>query len=203
MDGIEYNKTFRFTLEQDGIVLYERIFNGEVVSPYTRNSVDIRPCLHDLIREIQRGLSLKEYNHTYTVNEKVVYDFYEKYITTLDNYKEFGYDEMLYRPESRVKKIEDKEIRGVYCKLNLFINENLIVEREFYVDNFNPKCRWSADLIHLMDGIVNKIRDKIIKKDKKNIWDDYDIINRTGMTIAQVRTLTTNERTYWLRRINN
>lgn len=203
MDTNEHNKTFRFVLEQEDVLLYEKIFDGGLISPHTRNSVDIRACLHGLIRQIQRGLSLNNYEHTFIVNDNVVYNFIDEQNKMLKKYEPFGYDEMIYNPEPVVKKIEDKEIRGVYCKLSLYINENLIVEREFYVDNFNPNCRWSEDLIIIMNDVVEKIRNKIIKKDKQNIWDDYNIINRTGMTISQIRALNTNERKYWLRRINN
>lgn len=201
METIEHNKTFRFLLEQDNIVLYEKIFDADIISPYTRNSIDIRPCLHDLIREIQRGLSMKEYDHVYMVGNDKEYNFQHEYQKTLKKYEEFGNNEMIYNPEPVIKKIEEKEIRGVYCKLCFFINDNLIVEREFYVDNFNPNSRWSVNLISLMDGVVEKIREKIIKKDKQNIWDDYDIINKSGMTIAQVRALSSTERRYWMRKI--
>lgn len=202
MNPTEHNKTFRFILEQEDVVLFEKIFDGDAISPHTRNFVDIRPCLQGLIRQIQRGLSLNHYDHIFAVNNEVVYDFIDEHNKMLENYEPYGNDEMIYDPKPITKKVDGKEIKGVYCKIGLFINENLIVEREFYVDNFNPECRWSNELISMMNDVVEKIQTKILDKDKQNIWDDYDIINRTGMTIAQVRGLANSERNYWLRRIN-
>ncbi len=63
------------------------------------------------------------------------------------------------------------------------------MERVFYVDGFNPVARWSMDLIDVVcevaDGIFNQIR----KNDIKNMWDDFDLISKKGMSINQIREL--------------
>lgn len=188
MEELDFNKTFRFVLYQNNVLLYERIFDGGVISPYTRNSVDIRKDLFGIIKKIQNVLSKNTYDTQYLVKEKVVYDFDEYNEKLLSLYGQ------AYNPEVVIKKIEDREIRGVPCKLCFYINENLIVERNIYVDKFNPDSKNSCDLVETLNEIVFDLEKTLIKKDVSNIWDDYDIIKKTNMSIHQVREISPRER---------
>ena len=70
---------------------------------------------------------------------------------------------MEYAPVSISKQIENMVIKGVECKLVLYINEYPIIERLFYVDNFNPIARWSIDLLNACNNISDTIEDQIKK----------------------------------------
>lgn len=203
MEELDFNKDFRFVLQQNDVTLYERIFDANVISPITRNYIDIRRDLYDIIKDVQELLS-EDLFETDFVFEEDSYNFLKEYKKELRKYPKNIQKELIYNPEISVKEIDDgRVLRGVNCRFGLYINENLIVERYFYVENFNPECRWSLSLIDGMNKITERIYDSIINKDKKNIWDDYNIINRTGMTISQVRELSQRDRNRWLYKINN
>ncbi len=202
MEELDFNKDFRFVLQQEDVLLYERIFDANVISPITRNYIDIRGELHGIIKQIQNLLSKRIYqtgdwfgNHNYNLYE-YNQDQIKKYPKNIQKH-------LNYEPDISVKEIDDRVLRGVNCRFGLYINENLIVERFFYVENFNPDCRYSFNLVNGMNEITKEIYSDIIKKDKRNIWDDYNIISRTGMTISQVRDMPQRDRNRWLYRINN
>jgi len=96
---------------------------------------------------------------------------------------------MRYKPRSITHHVDKKTIKGVGCKMGLYINDNPIVEREFFVDDFNPISRWSMDIIEEINTVVNMIEYSVREKDVTNIWDDYDLINRRGFNISQIRDL--------------
>ena len=87
------------------------------------------------------------------------------------------------------------------CKIGFYINENPIVERIFYVDGFNPIARYSLDIVDAVREITREIRAKILASDEKNMWDDYDLINHRGMSINQIRELSTAKREELLRKL--
>ena len=101
---------------------------------------------------------------------------------------------MYYNPTPITQQIDDKIIHGVEFKFGLYINNNPIVERIFYVDSFNPISRWSVDIVETFVEITDSIVERIKKNDIKNIWDDYDLINRKGLTFLHVRELSLADR---------
>jgi hypothetical protein len=202
MEELDFNKDFRFVLQQEDVILYEKMFDANVISPITRNYIDIRGELYGIIKRIQNLLSKRIYQ-TGVRFDNQHYDFYEYNKNQIKKYPKHIQKDLIYSPDISVKEIDNRTLRGVSCKFGLYINENLIVERFFYVENFNPDCRWSVNLVDEMNEITQEIYDDIIKKDKRNIWNDYDIINRTGMTISQVREMPQRDRNRWLYRINN
>ena len=108
---------------------------------------------------------------------------------------------MRYNPQSVIQQIENKTIRGVPCKIGFYINENPIVEREFYVDGFNPVALVSLDILHVVTDITTTIEEKIKRDDIANMWDDYDLINYRGLSINQIRELHPAKRAEMLRRM--
>jgi len=202
MEEMDYRKTFKFVLYQGDVVLYEKVFEGENISPFTRNSIDIRKRSYRIIRELQSFLSSKQPNTIYSVGDKN-YDFYKYRTSIINSYRsKYGWDVATfdYKPEIDTKKVGDKEFGGVPCMFGLYINDNPIIERKFYVEGFNPTVRWSVDLVETLNSIVDGIEREIIETDVGNMWDDNDIITRTGMTINQVRELSNWDRKRWLNR---
>ena len=209
MEELDYNKRFRFVLEQintnpveDVVKLYERVYDANVISPLTRNNVDIRKDLYPTIKLIQNLLSSDEHK-TGDVYGETVYDFDGYYRSQVMRYPTNIQKYLEYEPEICTKEIEGKVLRGVNCRFALYINEHLIVERFFYVDGFNPESRWSVDLVDSMNAITNEIYGGIIRRDKKNIWDDYFIINRTGLNITDIREMSTQDRNRMLSKSRN
>ncbi len=200
MESFDFDKTFKFILHQDDVVLYEKIFDANMISPTTRNYVDVRGELSEVIKKIQKLLSKNKYNTIDYFGKNKKIDFYGEHKKILYSYPLKQQQSLIYSPVRHKKILDGKELNGVSCKIGLYINDNLIVERFFYVDNFHPVSRWSVDLVEEMNEIVEEIKSKIIKKDVSNIWDDYEIINKAGMTIIQVRELSEKDRKFWLRR---
>jgi hypothetical protein len=134
-------------------------------------------------------------------SEEQVYDLYDYNQKMINLYPKEWRHEMRYNPQSVVQQIEHKTIRGVQCKIGLYINENPIVEREFFVDGFNPVVKESIDIVDAVTDIADVIFKKIKKNDIKNMWDDYDLINYKGLSINQIRELSSSKREEILRRL--
>jgi hypothetical protein len=210
-----YNNVFRFSLTQGDVLLCETMFNADKFNPFTRYSIDIRDILPKAITRLQKTLSKRSYDvvaEVGRVDTSVVsdsdediemheYDLYGYHQKMINLYPREWRNGMRYNPQSITQQIEQKTIRGVPCKIGLYINENPIVEREFYVDGFNPVARQSLDIMHVVTDITETIEAKIKKNDIKNMWDDYDLINYRGLSINQIRELHPAKRAEMLRRL--
>lgn len=190
------NNQFKFTLKQSDLLLYEKIFDADVFNPFTRYSIDIREVLPQSITKLQKILSKKRYD--VTLNE---YDLFHFYKNQLAMYPKDVRNDLEYKPKVSKHQIDDKVIKGVECKIGLYINDNPIVERIFFVDGYNPVARFSSDLLNVFQEISNDIFKSIKKADKRNMWDDYDLINYKGLSINQIRDLPLNKRKGMLRSI--
>jgi len=215
----EYNNVFRFVLTQGDVLLCEKMFDADKFNPFTRYSIDIRDILPSSIIRLQKILSRRSYDViaevgrldvTDSESECYEYDLYGYYQKMINTYPRQWRNEMRYNPQAIVQQIEHrksnsmivgKTIRGVPCKIGLYINENPIVEREFFVNGFNPVARQSLDLTYVVVDIVDIIEAKIKKNDIKNMWDDYDLINYKGLSINQIRELHPAKRADMLRRL--
>jgi len=202
----DYSNIFRFSLTQGDELLCETMFDANGFNPFTRYSIDVRGILPRIINKLQKTLSKKRYDVELDVgfdnnNEIVMYNFHNYYQKMINSYPKEWQSEMYYKPKSEIKKIEYKTIRGVPCKIGLYINDNPIVEREFFVDGFNPVSKQSLDILDLVINITNTIESKIKFDDLVNMWDDYDLINFMGMSINEIRELHPAKRAELLRRI--
>ena len=135
------------------------------------------------------------------VLEEQSYDLFGYRQEMINSYPKRYRNEMRYNPQSIVQQIGEKTIRGVPCKIGLYINENPIVEREFFVDGFNPVALVSLDIMYVVTDIAEIIEAKIKKNDIRNMWDDYDLINYRGLSINQIRELHPAKRAEMLRRL--
>lgn len=186
----DYTNEFKFSLHQENVLICEKVFDANQFNPFTRNSIDIRGILPRAIRTLQKTLSKKSYR-TQLSDDFDLYQFHQKMINL---YPQVKRNEMRYVPQPIVQQIEDKTIKGVECKIGLYINEKPIVERMFYVDGFNPVARWSIDIVDIVNNIAEDIFELIKAKDIKNMWDDYDLINVMGLSITQIRELSSYKR---------
>jgi hypothetical protein len=210
MNEKEFNNVFRFSLHQGNVLLCEKVFDADQFNPFTRYSIDIRDILPRAITKLQKTLSKRSYDVVAEVgridttvenSENHVYDLYGHAQNLINSYPQQYRNEMRYNPAPVVQQIEEKVIRGVECKIGLYINDNPIVERLFYVDGFNPVARWSLDLTYEVIFIADTIFEKIKRSDIKNMWDDYDLINYRGLSINQIRELSTSKREEMLRKL--
>lgn len=184
------NNIFRLSLYQEDILLCEKMFNADNFNPFTRYSIDIRDLLPKAINILQKELSKKSYDVDYSVGNDKTYELYDEYLDIIDSYKEKYGNRVRYNPRVITQHIVNNNvnmtIRGVECRLGLYINENPIVEREFYVDGFNPVSRWSVDLLDTFLSISENIEERIKCNDVNNIWDDYDMINILHINFNQI-----------------
>lgn len=215
MSSTEQNK-FNFSLYQGSvnflsnsetvfnkeILLCERMFDADSFNPFTRYSIDIRDILPKSITKLQKILSKRSYNFNYDVGNDQEYDLLEHYDNIINSLPKKWVNSFRYNPHSQTQRIEDKVIKGVPCRIGLYINEHPIVERIFYVDNFNPLSRFSTDVTNTVIEIVNEIYNRIKKEDIKNMWDDYDLINRKGFNINEIREMSLGRRKYFLNTLN-
>jgi hypothetical protein len=210
MNEKETSKLFRFSLYQEKLLLCEKTFSADQFNPLTRNSIDIRNILPKAITKLQKTLSRRNYDVIYETgrfdvsdpdspNDSI--DLFSKYKTEVNKYPKKISSELFYNPQVIVQQIEDKTIRGVECKIGFYVNENPIVERQFYVDGFNPIARWSLDLKEAVVDIADQIFNQIKNNDIKNMWDEYDLINYRGLSVTQIRELPYQVREDLLRKI--
>ncbi|MFW6377074.1 MAG: hypothetical protein ACOCZ5_00375 [bacterium] len=193
----EHNNTFKFSLHQQDVLLGEKVFDADMFNPITRYSIDIRNILPRIITRLQKILSKKNYVTGLTDD----FDLFVYNKQMINSYPPHQRQDMKYLPKSITQHIEDKVIKGVECKLGFYINDKPIVERVFYVDGYNPVAKLSLDLIDEIINSTDMIFDEIKKSDRRNMWDDYDLINVRGLTINQIRELTPQKRSELLWKI--
>lgn len=196
------NNVFKFSLYQENVLLCEKAFDANQFNPFTRYSINIRDILPRSITRLQRILSKRNYDVIYDLGGDYQGFDLQSYNKHVINSFPIGLrDELRYNPQSITQQIDDKVIKGVECKIGFYINNYPIVERLFYVDGFNPQSRWSNELTDTVVDISDTIFDKIKNCDIVNMWDDYDLINRCGLTINQIRELSMQKREELLSKI--
>ena len=202
MSDKSYNNEFRFSLYQEDIVLCEKVFSADDFNPFTRYSIDIRNILPQSITKLQKVLSKRKYDVELDAGSGKVYNLHKYTQNLINSYPKRYQQGMRYNPTVMKHEIEDKVIRGVECKIGLYINDNPIVERVFYVDGFNPVARYSTDILETVIEITDEIYSHIKNVDVKNMWDDYDLINKRGLSINQIREMPPRTREKLLRSLN-
>ena len=182
-----HTNNFKFVLYQGENIVVEKIFNADVFNPIIRYSVDIREFIPTIIQNLQkvmsrRNLNYKDIKYNFVNYDKDLIDFYR-----VDNNK-------LSKPNFIKYNYGNKTIKGVECKFGLYINNNPIVERKFYVDNYNPVSRFSTEIINTVDEIVEDIHLFLKDLDVNHMWNDYTLINTYGLYVNQIRELSKNRR---------
>ena len=191
MSEKKHKNSFKFILKLENEVIIERIFNADVFNPVIRYSVDIRKQIFSIIKKLQRILSSKNLVYNESFNNNTYY--YLKYYKSISNNNE-KFSSALKKPPITTQEINGKILEGVEFKFGLYINKNLIVERIFLVDGYNPASRFSVELVSVVKEICNDIYYSLIEQDKNYMWDDYLLINTYGIYVNQIRELSKVER---------
>lgn len=207
----ERNNLFRFSLYQEKVLLCEKSFSADMYNPFTRYSIDIRNILPKIIVNFQKILSKREYKTSFSVGRKnikddtsrVYYDSYNDYLKFIENSPKRISNHLEYNPKIYKQEIDGRVIKGVECKIGLYINDKTIVERTFYVNEFNPISRWSVEILNKFSEVMDVLTDKIKNDDITNMWDDYDLINIKRFSISQIREFSPYKRAEILKSIQN
>jgi len=197
-----HENIFKFGLYQGTQPIVEKIFSADIYNPVIRYSVDIRDMIPIIISKLQKTLSRRNIQFIYDIGNGKSYDLLSLYKKTLD-IKVEGYENKLSKPIVVNQFINKKTITGVECKFGLYINENPIVERNFYVDNYNPASRFSTDIIEVVNEIVDDINLSLKTSDVNHMWADYDLIKVYGIYIHQIRELPRALREEMIKKIKN
>lgn len=178
---------FKFVVYQGKDKVVERIFNADVFNPIIRYSVDIRDMIPSITQRLQKVMSRRNLN--YVDNGYNYLEYYKDLINfyNLDESK-------LSKPYYTKYTHGDKLIKGVECKFGLYINDNPIVERKIYVDNYNPACRFSVEIVELVNEITSEIHESLKQLDVNHMWGDYILINTYGLYHNQIRELSKKKR---------
>lgn len=193
----QQNNNFRFALYQEDNLITETVFNADVFNPVVRYSVDIRSDISYIISRLQKVLSKRNLNFKVDVGNGKTYDFLKEYKNQVKKQSKSFYNK-LEVPDSKNYTFGKKTINGVEFKFGLYINDNPIVERNFYVEGYNPASRFSIELGGVVNDISKEIYNSLKKADQKHMWDDYDLINTYGMYINQIRDLSKKKREHLL-----
>lgn len=175
---------FKFGLYQEDKLIVEKKFSADNYNPNTRYSVNIRHMIPSIVSDLQGVLSSKNLTFDYWG-----YDFLKHYNDQVDLYSYEIKRELRKRPKESEQIINGRKIIGVRFKFGLYINENTIVERYFYVNNYNPDSINSVDIYSSVEYIVYKIDEMLVEIDKRHIWEDYDLINKRNLPIHVIRDL--------------
>lgn len=187
---IQKNNNFRFSVYNKDSLIIERIFTADVFNPSIR--VDIRENIPHFIQKLQDVLSGDYYPN----------DEYGKYL----NWYKKELKKYNISVESNLKNTNrfSKQFgESSDCKFVLYINDNTIVERDFYVNNYNPEKRFSFELKDLIDEICETAFQSLKRDDMNYIWDDNDLMNIYGLYINQIRELSPEKRKEYIRRKND
>lgn len=208
MDDKKQENSFRFGLFLRGEKVAEKLFSADLYNPVVRYSVNIREMIPKIIGSLQGVMQKKSKELTF--KDSFGYNSLNEYkricdINDLDVYKlkvPVQYPKTNYT--NGVKPYLQRG--GTEFKFGLYINANTIVERNFYVDNYNPESRFSCELNNIINGtngIVENIEKYLKNSDLNHMWDDYKIINTYSLNIQQVRELSRERRDEFLRRVGD
>lgn len=186
-ENTQNSSNFKFVVYQGKDKVVERIFNADVFNPIIRYSVDIRSMIPSITQRLQKVMSRRNLNY-------VDYGYYYlKYYEELANFYNVT-NNKLSKPYYTKYVHGDKVIKGVECKFGLYINDNPIVERKIYVDNYNPACRFSSEINDVVFDITSEIHESLKKLDVDHMWGDYILINTYGLYHNQIRELSKKKR---------
>lgn len=181
-------------------LISERVFSADLYNPVVRYSVNIRTMIPKIIGSIQDVFQTK--SNDLNFDDSYGYNSLNEYKRICELNK-LDYFKLKMPPHSsRVYYSNGKTFQqsGVEFMFGLYINANPIVERNFYVDGYNPESRFSTDFDAVVTGVVEKLKAHLKQTDLNQMWDDYSIINVYDLNIQQVRDLSRERRDELLRR---
>lgn len=192
---------FKFSLSYAKQPLIERIFDADCYNQSVRYGVRLQDWAKQIRNELVSNLSKNTKDLTFNLNTHQLNDtlkqiiifnknLTKKYPDYYTNYKsKLSKDNVVYH----LSKLNNKEnISGF--SYTLYINNNIVIEREFSVENFNVETLFSVELMNYINNLVSKIQERIKNNDNNQMWDDFDIINEYNLTSKEVRDLSEEDR---------
>lgn len=204
-DDKKVENNFKFGVYLGKEKIYERIFSADLYNPVVRYSVDIRDKIPTIISNLQLALSTPSEDLSFNlalrdnlgnINE-YYHDTKEYYkhickINRMHPIKLFVPKQNKIDPASPKAKYQGK---GTEFKFGVYINANPIVERNYYVEDYNPESRFSNEFYDLLNDIVEYLQAYLEKSDRNHMWNDYDLIATYGFnSIQPVRELSKERR---------
>ena len=199
---------FKFGLYLRGEKIFEKVFSADIYNPVVRYSVDIRDRIPTIIESIQKVLQSRELTFDASFfNEKggvVKFGYntknYYRHICKINRMHPIKlFVPMNYSKDKDGQQKQKFQSKGTEFKFGVYINTNPIVERNFYVDNYNPDARFSNELPEVLNEIVDYLTSYLKKSDVNHMWNDYDLITTYELNIQQVRELSKDRREEFLR----
>lgn len=205
MEERKQQNNFKFGLFLRNEKVAERIFSADLYNPVVRYSVNIREMIPKIIGSLQTTLQSKTEDLTFV--DQFGYNslaFYKELCEVNDlDYFKLKVPTAYQRPNFSNGVKPHMQRNGTEFKFGLYINTNTIVERNFYVDNYNPTARFSNELTSIVNTIVDNLTDHLKGGDLNHMWDDYKIINTYSLNIQQVRELSKERRDEFLKRVGD
>jgi hypothetical protein len=170
----EFGKIFKFSLHQGDVLLCEKMIDSSDFSPEVRYPINIRHILPKAIGMFQKTLSKRYYETFAYVGEEKHYELFNYANDIIDSYDDDIRNDLIYDPSIVSYQIEDKVIKGVPCSIGFYVNGKTIVERTFYVNGFNPTCRYSVDVVDAVKSVTNEIYNHIKRCDLEFISKTFE-----------------------------
>jgi hypothetical protein len=163
----------------------ERIFPADVYNQPTRYTVNIKHFSHEIISSFQRVLSTR-----------AKYLTMKSYVGKNANGKGvvINHDKLDYNFNF------PQELSEAFC-YRLMINDNIIIERDFSVNRFNPKAIFSNEIMDLVNDWVDTINTHIKKADELQMWQEMALIENYGLQITDIRSMSKEQKDSMLRKI--
>ncbi len=206
MEDKKQPNNFKFGLFLRNERVAEKIFSADLYNPVVRYSVNIREMIPTIISNLQN--TLQSQNDKLTFTDPYGYNSVNYYKTICDinglDYFKLKVPAPYQKANYNTTTKPFTQRNGTEFKFGLYINTNTIVERNFYVDNYNPYARFSQELDDVIYNIVNNFLQKHLKNsDINHMWDDHKIINTYSLNIQQVRELSKEKREELLKRVGD
>lgn len=220
IDNVKPQRLFRFAVYQGEKLLCEVSQSADKFNPSVRNSVKIRNDINNILSRLNRVMTMRSYDTTFSLGrglqslnfKKFAETEIEKYDGevlryTFNNSDLFDGMNTLQENFRNLSKLKTKinpyntDNVGVECKFVLYINDNRIVERMFYVENYNSDVIYSNDLVCVCDDILYDICERLRNEDINYMWENKDLNEKMGFSFSQIFELKPEERATYVKQL--
>lgn len=183
---------YKFGLYLGHQIVSERIFDADVYNPANRYKVELRPLNQRIIAEFRNILSTP--NQYLNFKVPVGLDKHNQRRNYRLNDFHYPSDDEDLSPETfnYALKISDSSKES----------DDFIIERNFPVKNFNRNSIHSMNVVDKVDDWAFDIQDIIKRKDVSQMWDEYELLNKTQLNISDIRGLSVNAKEELLFKVN-
>lgn len=183
---------YKFGLYIGNHIVSERIFDADVYNPANRYKVELRPLSQRIIAEFRNILSTP--NQYLNFKASVGVDVNKQRRTYRLNEYNYAFD--------------NEDVSGEAFKYALKIsdsskeNDDFVIERNFAAKNFNRNSLNSLNIVQKVDDWAYDIQDIIKRKDESQMWDEYELLNKTQLNISDIRNLSVDAKEELLFKVN-